>query len=196
MTVCGCGEFDYYHRTPTIYELMAKKTNGRLVRFEEIQSSLASYLGTAALEEDFVQNVLDRVGRMNLSDDAYDKAVEEAMEGMESMFRSLSREEFSVKTWFDVAKFDDVESSEQVKATFRSLSATTAIPDDDRGGGGAGAGYRSLSADDGGEGPVFRSLGSDDGEDPPAKVMRSAPRAPAPPAAHVTTTRQRLRRRP
>jgi hypothetical protein len=176
MTVCGCGDFSNWSRTPTIYELMARKTNGRLVRFEEIQSSLASYLGTAALEEDFVQNVLERVGAMNLADDAYDKAVEDAMQGMEIMFRSLSSKEFSVKTFFDVAEFDDAKDSRQVKAAFRSLGA-----------------------DDGEDPPSYRSLRAGDGEDspmsPPAKAMRSAPPAPALRSAHVTTTRERLRRR-
>ena len=181
MTVCGCGKFDYYHRTPTIYELMAKKTNGRLVRFEQIQSSLASYLGTAALEEDFVQNVLDRVNRMNLVDDAYDNAVQDAILGMGAMFRSLSNPEFSVTTFFDVAKFDDVESSEQVKATFRSLGAAEI----EHGGGGMG----------GVGGGMFRSLGADDDEEPPAKAMRSVAPLPNSRSAHVTTTLDRLRRR-
>tara|TARA_B110000977_G_scaffold26147_1_gene32459 strand:+ start:145 stop:1326 length:1182 start_codon:yes stop_codon:yes gene_type:complete len=198
MTVCGCGSFDSYRRTPTIYELMARKTNGRLVRFEQIQSSLASYLGTAALEEDFVQNVRERVGAMNLADDAYDKAVEDAMQGMEAMFRSLSSQEFSVKTFFDVAEFDDAKNSREVQEAFRSLGAT----ENDHGGGGlggGGAGFRSLGADDGEDPPSHRSLGAGDGEDspmsPPAKAMRSAPKAPPLRSAHVTTTRDRLRRR-
>lgn len=199
MTVCGCGSFDSHRRTPTIYELMARKTNGRLVRFERIQSSLASYLGTAALEEDFVQNVLERVGGMNLADDAYDEAVQDAMQGMEAMFRSLSSKEFSVKTFFDVAKFDDAKDSRQVQATFRSLGATY----DDHGyGDGDGDGlpaFRSLGASDGYDEPGFRSLGAGDGEDspmsPPAKAMRSAPPAPPLRSTHVTTTRDRLRRR-
>ena len=190
MTVCGCGSFDSYRRTPTIYELMARKTNGRLVRFEGIQSSLASYLGTAALEEDFVQNVLERISGMNLDKDAYDEEVQDAMQGMEAMFRSLSNEEFSVETFFDVADFDDAKDSRQVRAAFQSLSAT----DDD-----------SVYAEARGYGdshdePVYRSLDAGDGEDspmsPPAKAMRLVPPAPPPLLAHVTTTRDRLRRRP
>tara|TARA_B110000858_G_scaffold198508_1_gene265924 strand:- start:7906 stop:9111 length:1206 start_codon:yes stop_codon:yes gene_type:complete len=180
MTVCGCGDFSSYSRTPTIYDLMARKTNGRLVQFEKIQSSLASYLGTAALEEDFVQNVLERVNGMNLVDDAYDNALQDAILGMGDMFRSLSSPKFSAKTFFDVAKFDGAKNSGDVKEIFQSLGAEEI----EHGGvmGGVGAG-------------VFRSLGDDDGEDPPAKAMRSAAPLPNSRSAHVTTTLERLSRR-
>lgn len=193
MTVCGCREFQWNRRTPTIYELMARKTNGRLVRFEAIEAiecGLASYLGTAALEEDFVQNVLGRVGRMNLSDDEYNQVVDEAMEGMQPIFRSLGAEEYAMETFFDVTKFDNAKNSEQVDAAFRSLVATADYY-------GSPAFRPPGGADDGGE-PVYRSLCSGGYEDspmlPPAKAMRSAP--PVVHKVHVTTTRDRLRRRP
>ena len=181
MTVCGCGDFSSYSRTPTIYDLMARKTNGRLVKFEGIQSSLASYLGTAALEEDFVQNVLERVNGMNLVDDAYDNALQDAILGMGAMFRSLSSPEFSAKTFYDVTKFDGAKNSVDVNTVFQSLGAEEIEH---------GAFWVG-----GGGGGTFRSLGDDDGEDPPAKAMRSAAPLPNSREEHVTTTLERLRHR-